>query len=234
MDDAHREWEESLGAYALGALPSDEAAELERHLPECTRCRHELAELRVAVDALPGSAPPVEPPAELRERLMAAVNSEAELLQAAGAGADRARARRRGPRAWFPRPVAASLAAAAAVGAGIAVGAAVFAGGGGPGARTLAATRTPTASAAYLRVEGQRANLVVRDMPPPPPGRVYQVWLQRRHAVPTPAGATFALRAGTVTLSRHVTSGERVLVTAEPRGGSRVPTSAPVIVTRTA
>ena len=27
-EDAHREWEDSLGAYALGALPPDEAGEL--------------------------------------------------------------------------------------------------------------------------------------------------------------------------------------------------------------
>ncbi len=84
MDDAHTQWEESLGAYALGALPDDETREVERHLGECAPCRREVAELRVAVDALPATAGPVQPPPELRDRVMAIVESEAELLRAAG------------------------------------------------------------------------------------------------------------------------------------------------------
>jgi anti-sigma-K factor RskA len=235
-DEAHVRWEESLGAFALGALPDDESREVEEHVGDCAACRRELAELRVAVDALPASAPLVEPPAELRRRIMDVVESEAELLSAAGAGADRPRAQRRGPRAWFPRPVAATLVAAAVLGAGIGVGAALFTGGSsGPAARTVEAQRTPSATtAAYLRLLDGRANLVVRGMPAPPPGRVYEVWVQRAGGgAPRPAGAMFALRAGTVALPRHVGRGERVLVTAEPRGGSATPTSAPVIVTGT-
>jgi hypothetical protein len=42
----------------------------------------------------------------------------------------------------------------------------------------------------------------------------------------------FALRGGAIALPGRVSSGERVLVTAEPRAGSRTPTSAPVIVAR--
>ena len=233
-DEAHASWAESLGAYALGALPEDERAELERHLQECPSCRRELAELQAAVDVLPGATPPVQPPPELRARIMAAVESEAELLRAAGAGADRPRGRRRGPRRWFPRPLAATTAAAAALAAGVGVGAAIFAGGSsGPASRTVAAQRAPAQSAAYLRVAGARASLVLRGMPAPPPGRVYEAWVQRPGAAPVPAGATFALREGTVALPRTVRAGDRVLVTAEPRGGSLAPTTPPVIVTRT-
>jgi hypothetical protein len=70
-------------------------------------------------------------------------------------------------------------------------------------------------------------------MPAPPAGRVYQAWVQRPGATPVPAGATFALRTGSVVLPRRVGQGERVLVTAEPRGGSRRPTSPLLIVTQT-
>ena len=94
-DEAHASWAESLGAYALGALPEDERAKLERHLQECPSCRRELAELQAAVDVLPGAAPPVQPPPELRARIVTAVESEAELLRAAGAGANRPRVRPR-------------------------------------------------------------------------------------------------------------------------------------------
>ena len=234
MNDGHATWQESLGAYALGALPDDERDELERHLAQCAACRRELAELQAAVDVLPAAAPPVRPPPELRDRIMAVVESEAELLRAAGAGADRPRVRRRGPRSWFSRPLAATGAAVAALGAGVAVGAAIFAGGGaGPGGRTVAAQQAPATAAAYLRVSGQQASLVVSRMPQPPRGRVYQAWVQSPGRPPVSAGATFALRTGTVTLPHRVGPGARVLVTAEPPGGSLHPTSAPLIVTQT-
>lgn len=234
MQDAHATWEESLGAYALEALPEDERQETERHVQGCARCRRALAELQTAVDALAATAPPVRPPPELRDRLLGVVESEAELLRAAGPGADRPRTRRRGPRSWFPRPVVTAGAALAALAVGVTVGAVVFSEGSSrPGAHTVAAS-APAASAAYLRVADDRARLVVRDMPAPPPGRVYQLWVQRRGGPPVPAGATFALRSGEVELPRPVHGGERVMVTTEPRGGSRVPTTMPVIVTRPA
>jgi anti-sigma-K factor RskA len=234
MDEGHATWEESLGAYALGALPEDERQEMEHHVQGCARCRRELAELQTAVDALPATAPRVRPPPELRDQLMSIVESEAELLRAAGAGGDRPRARRRGARSWFPRPVVAAGAAVTALAVGVAVGGIVFSeGSSGPGGRTLSAS-APGAAAAYVRVTDQRARLVVRGMPSPPPGRVYQLWVQRTGGMPVPAGATFDLRSGEVALPRAVHDGERVMVTTEPRGGSRVPTTMPVIVSRPA
>jgi anti-sigma-K factor RskA len=234
MEEGHATWEESLGAYALGALPEDERQEMERHVQGCARCRQELAELQTAVDALPATVPRVRPPPELRARLMSIVESEAELLRAAGAGADRPRPRRRGPRSWFPRPVVAAGAAVGALAVGAAIGAVVFSeGSSGPGGRTISASG-PAAAGAYLRVADDRARLVIHDMPSPPPGRVYQLWVRRSGGMPVPAGATFDLRSGEVVVPRPVHDGERVMVTTEPRGGSRVPTTMPVIVTRPA
>jgi hypothetical protein len=115
----------------------------------------------------------------------------------------------------------------------VGVGAAVFtSGSSGPGARTVRAERAPSTAAAYLRLARDHADLVVRHMPPPPPGYVYEVWMQPPGGRPVPAGATFALRDGVVTLPGHMRTGERIMVTAEPRSGSRTPTSRPVIVTR--
>ena len=62
----HREYADALGAYALGALPEDEAERVRRHLEGCPKCRAELDGLRVAVDALPASVEQVEPPPELK------------------------------------------------------------------------------------------------------------------------------------------------------------------------
>lgn len=48
----HEEIEQLLGAYALDAVEPDEAAEVERHLAECPRCRAEVAGHREVAAAL--------------------------------------------------------------------------------------------------------------------------------------------------------------------------------------
>ena len=49
----HERWSDDVAAYLLGALEPGEAAELERHLAGCERCRAELRWLRPAVELLP-------------------------------------------------------------------------------------------------------------------------------------------------------------------------------------
>src|SRR5204862_1843855 len=89
----------------------------------------DLAALRLAVDALPSAAPPVDAPAELEPRVMSIVRAEAELLQAAGEKADRpSESRRRGLGALVSRP---AFAAAAAGGLAVAAIVGFLVGGGG-------------------------------------------------------------------------------------------------------
>ncbi|HEV7461872.1 MAG TPA: anti-sigma factor [Solirubrobacteraceae bacterium] len=239
---AHDETAEALGAYVLGALPDDEAARVQAHLGECERCQEDLAALRLAVDALPRAAPPVQAPPALKERVMSVVRAEAELLQAAGEGADRAPApppRRRGLGALLARP---AFAAAAAAGLAIAAIVGFVIGGGadnGGSTRTVQARvlsvagAGPTTSAA-LRVQDHRATLMVRDMPEPPARKVYEVWVKHGAGAPVPAGTTFVVRSGDIPIAHTVKPGDQVLVTAEPGGGSPAPTSPPMIVARPA
>jgi anti-sigma factor RsiW len=239
---AHDDTAEALGAYALGALPDDEAARVESHLRECERCQEDLAALRVAVNALPTAAPPVDAPPELEERVMAVVRAEAALLQATGEEVDRSsepRHRRRGLGSLLTRP---AFAAAAAAGLAVAAILGFVIGGGADesgSARTVqahvtsAAGVTPTTSAA-LRVSGHRATLTVRDMPEPPAEKVYEVWVKHGSAAPVPAGTTFVVRSGDIPIAHSVDRGDQVLVTAEPKGGSAMPTSPPMIVARPA
>jgi anti-sigma-K factor RskA len=234
--NGHGRWDDTLAAYLLGALPDAEVEEFEGHLAGCERCREEAASLRAAVDVLPVAVPPVSPPKELKSRVMSIVESEAELLQAAGSEADRpARPRRRrGLRGLFPRPAITAAAAAAALAVGVIGGIAIVGDDGGGGQRTLAARVTDplaaTTARASLVVDGSRAKLVVRGMPAPESGRVYQVWLKRGDRVPVPAGATFMLRSGAVAIPRAVRDGDQVMVTSEPEGGSPVPTRQPIVV----
>ena len=74
---AHRD---DAGSYVLRALPDDEHERFEAHLATCEECRREVADLQVAADTLPLAAVQVDPPPELRDRIMAVVRSEAELL----------------------------------------------------------------------------------------------------------------------------------------------------------
>jgi anti-sigma factor RsiW len=239
MSASHEPWSDLLPAYLLGGLPDDERAEFERHLETCERCREEAASLQPAVDVLAIAVPPVAPPKELRDRIMREVRAEAELLQAAGTGADRPPARRRGLRRLFPRPAITAAAVAGALAVGVLAGVAIVDGGDeGPGERTLAARITDPATAGTTRasvvVKDDRATLVVRGMPAAERGRVWQVWLKRSGTSPVPAGATFELSSGSVAIPRRVIPGDQVLVSSEPDGGSRSPTRPPIVVAQPA
>ncbi len=73
----HHEYQEMLGAYALGALTDDEREALEAHLLTCDACNAELDELLVAVHAMPLSVEERAPSDGLRERIRAAAVAEA-------------------------------------------------------------------------------------------------------------------------------------------------------------
>ena len=103
-------------AYVLGALNDGEA--YREHLAGCASCQAEVAKLQPVADTLPAAVPPALAPAALRERILATVRAEAELLHAAGNEADqpaRPASRRRSSRATVLRAsVALAVGAAAA------------------------------------------------------------------------------------------------------------------------
>ena len=240
---AHRD---DAGSYVLRALPDDEHERFEAHLATCEECRREVAELQVAADTLPLAAVQVGPPPELRDRIMAVVRSEAELLDAAGARADEpaaapaARAPRR-RRRWplSLRPLPAAMAAGALVAAGV-IGGIVLTGGSDTktvtGTVQIASAPSGPRVAAALRRRDQapgaphapaaeRQGLPGVAQAPEPGPRADDGALPR----PTPNGSA------DVEIQRGRLKGvEQVLVTAEPDGGSMKPTSAPVIVASTA
>jgi anti-sigma-K factor RskA len=229
MMSNHEHWDDAAGAYLLGALPDDERRGFEAHLSTCEACRAEVNELAGAADALPVSAPAMIPPPELKARIMAEVNREAELLAAAGSGADRPAKPRREKRRWFG--VRSLALACTTLLAGIGVGAAVFAGGGG---KTLqvAASGAAAKAVAEVDVSGDKAVLVAHNMPEPGQGKTYQVWLKRPGEAPQPTSALFTpLSDGsaTATVTGDLNDGDQILVTAEPEGGSPMPTSDPVL-----
>jgi anti-sigma-K factor RskA len=71
------EVEELLPEYVLGTLDTDEVAEVARHLQRCPEHASALESYREVCDALGFSAPQIDPPAQLRRRLMASIASPA-------------------------------------------------------------------------------------------------------------------------------------------------------------
>jgi anti-sigma-K factor RskA len=231
---------DDVGSYVLRALPDDEHERFEAHLATCEDCRRDVAELQVAADTLPLAAVQVAPPPELRDRIMSIVRSEAELVEAAEARADepaaqpRAKPPRRRRWSFSLRPLTAALAAGALVAAGVVAGVVLT---NSDDTTTVTGTvqiASAPAARASLRLSDDATKLEVRKMPPPPAGKVYQVWLKRPNQDPAPTTALFRTDpegSADVEIQRGRLKGvEQVLVTAEPDGGSMKPTSDPVIV----
>ena len=239
----HDELRDAAGPWVLGALAEDDAWRFQHHLEVCASCRDEVERLRVAAEALPLAAPPIEPPPELKQRLMAIVEAEAaERTEEAEAPARPARERRASWwRTWLDavsaRPALAAAAAAALIVVGGIVGFAVGGNEGGPAGKTISAqvaTQLGGARAELIR-SGRTATLRVSDMPAPPRGRVWQVWVQ--HAGRPPKRDAFFTvdrsGRGSVQLQADVAGAQAIMVTDEPLGAT-APSSSPVITARPA
>lgn len=222
----HRRWEDDLAAYALGALEGPELGQFEAHLGGCERCQSELQWLQPAIDAIPGEIEEILPPRRLRRRLMAIVRQEAR----ASAGARGGRALN--ARALILRPATAAAATALIVAGG--VGGYVLAGPGGGATQTTIAMKATAplardANAVLLR-HGDAGTLEAHGLPALPDGKVYEVWVSSGRTIrPSSVFVVDRRGAGVAAIPAQLTGADEVMVTQEPKGGSRQPTSAPIL-----
>jgi len=208
--------------YVLGALEPAETRAFADHMRSCAVCRDEVAVLAPVLDVLPTCAPRYDISPALRRRVMRVVRSEPKSSSVA----------RRRPRVrrWsLGRPVVAAALAVTLVVA-VTLGVLVASGSGGSPARVIQAS----VGRAQLRIADGRGELIVDHLPPAPADRVYELWLQRGSGAPAPSTLFAVTSRGDAVLGvpGDISGIARVLVTVEPSGGSRVPTTRAVIMAR--
>lgn len=222
------------GAYAVDALDDLERARFEEHLAACAECRAEVASLQDATLLL-SELSETAPPAELRAKILHDIKTVRPLPPVV------ARLEARRPRRW-------SGLVAAAAAAVIAVGGGTFAWQQASDDSTsvrLSAAEQVIASQDVERVDVDlpggahatvyrsvalgKAALETSDMPAPPSGRVYQLWLQKAGRM-VPAGVMPVRSDQRLVISGSADDATAVGITVEPAGGSEHPTTPPIAV----
>jgi anti-sigma-K factor RskA len=236
--------------FVLGALEADEMAAIREHVDGCADAHAELAELGSVVPALAAAAEPIEPPAELRGRLMAAAAAEA-----AGAGeAAGERSAAPEPITFRPSParrptrISTWVLRAAAAFAIVALGAwnvllqgevgrlqgdrdgltAVLTAAAEPGSQlaVLAGDDARVRGAAAVRADGTVV-LAVQGLAATSGEQVYETWLIVGGGAPVPVGGFTVGADGLATFASRAgptAPGAIVAVTLEPGPGATAPT----------
>jgi anti-sigma-K factor RskA len=237
-DPRHTRIVDRLEEYVLGQLSPADQRDVEAHLRACAVCTSEVRELTETLGAVGEAIPMLEPPAALKQRVLASIASEPQQADSAVVP-------------FQPRPAAPRsrwlLAAAAVVLLGLSAALVQL----NSSRRvldedlrrananaaelqdrlrqyssqtdlalsiltardmrelSLAGRENATAASARAYWSPTRGLLVVADrLPAPPPGRIYQVWVIE-NGQPTAAG-----------LLGEPTSGRGMLIAPPPRAGS--------------
>jgi hypothetical protein len=206
-------------AYVLGALTPEESEAFRAHLETCAICQDEVDSFGPVGDVLGMAAPQLKPSGALHKQVFKEVRADARARKARS---------RHVPRYRFSRPVFAGVMAgvlAATVIAGIQIASS------GSSTRVFNATLGD----AQMRLVGDSyAELVVHHLPQTKDNRIYEVGLEHSQGELAPAKALFGVTSsgdGAVDVSGSLKGIKAVLVTEEPAGGTKAPTTTPVIIT---
>ena len=214
----HDAYNELTAAYALDALDDDESEAYERHLAGCEICQNNLAALSGTMVQLAFAAPPVDPPPELRERILDAARAERQNVVPLRPG-----------HGWRPSArtaigVAAALAACLIIGLGVWN---VSLSNQLDDAKRVSAVPVEGANGSVV-VGGDKGVLVLTSLDRAPAGKTYEAWVIDGSDV-SPAGTFNGGGTVAVKLEHPVQNGSVVAVTVERAGGSDHPTTQPFI-----
>ena len=221
---SHEEIRELLPAYALGAVPSDESSEVQRHLRGCDECRREAEELGATSDQLALAVTPEALPAGFADRVMARVSEEQPAVERAG-------------RRWSLMPVL-TMAACVLIAAAMAYYVVDMRRDADRDAlaaslvnRDLGIPLEEEGGTVSARVvpNGVASQFAVVGLPDAPEGRTYQLWLMD-DGTPVSAGV-FDTEDGVAVLdvAQPVEDYQGAAVTIEPEGGVDQPTTEPIL-----
>ncbi len=241
------------GVYALDGIDDDaERSRFEHHLRRCQQCADEVRGMSATVTRLAFAATQ-QPPPQMRERVLAAAARTRQLPPAFehGRSAGEARQRRAGRSVRQSRPVprlawgvvAASLVVIVVLTTVLlriqgelnrvnAHQAAITRVLEAPDARAVT-ERTSLGGTATVVYSHARHVLILTSahLPPPPRGKVYELWLLGPPRVRA-AGLlpTTARGHTTPVLVNGVVHGDQIGMTVEPAGGTSRPTTKPILV----
>jgi anti-sigma-K factor RskA len=237
----HLRFEELKDAYVLGALPEEERREFEEYLASHPERQAEIEDLRAVAGLLALSPHELEPPPELRRRIMDMVEAEAVRPSPSR-------------RSWLSRIGELLSARNLALGAAALLVIGLFSWNmvlqgemqdlqgriqgmqaAEEDGRTVALEGSGAARQARVEVmilEDHRAVLMAEDMPPVPEDKTFQIWVIEDD-VPQPSGI-FEIRDDrvAVVVEHRVDGADAIAVTVEPEGGSPQPTTEPMLAAR--
>ncbi|CAN5569219.1 anti-sigma factor [soil metagenome] len=218
------------GAYAVDALSADEARLFDTHLEGCQACRDEVRELQDAAARM-GASESVAPPPDLRARILAAADREAQLPPTV-TSISAAPSRR-----WTSQLVAAAAAVVLVLTGGF-----VALQSQGDDSNVVAATVSQVFKASDARTQSvptDHGTLTIAASPSMgrlavetaglqklTGKRVYQLWAVHSGTM-TSVGVIDDLTAGKA--MAIPADGTTVALTVEPAGGSEQPTTAPFV-----
>jgi hypothetical protein len=234
------------GAYALDALAEPDRVRFERHIAGCEACRQEAGSLRETAGRL-ATVSAVPPPPHVREQVLAEAARTRQqppltVDALAGSGVGGRGVRWRAPR--MAVAIAGGCILVALVLGGLFIhtqqrlsveqahNRAIATILNAPDATIMSAKAATVGSATVVMSHRDRALVLTTAMLPAlPAGQRYQVWLMGPRRT-RPEGMLPAQHRGMTApvVVSGVAAGDLVGLTAEPAGGSAVPSSAPVLM----
>lgn len=229
MDRRHEEYKELVASYVLGAIPSDELADVSRHIVSCEECLEEADSYSDVTAALALAVDEAEVPSGFAERVIDQAAGDRSTPSVSKMPARRLRL------PSFARVLAGLAATAVVVAAGVIL---VDARSDLSRNRQVLAT---LASEEGIELAGQRGAtarvvskadgtaFVATGLDAAPDGHTYQLWFLR-DGEPLSAG-TFLVEDGEVVhwSERDLEGVDSTAVTIEPSGGSSKPTGKQVL-----
>ena len=245
-DNAHDDMLDDVAVYALGALAAPGSARVRAHIAACAQCQAEYDALAPVALAVAHAAPDAEPSALMKARVMRSVRGDAAAKPAPSAR----------PLVWPAYLVAAACFAVAVISSlmnlslmeqlksaqtqtaqvehassGLASNLA--------DEKTMVADLADSDAQRFAVSDGQvvrvREHLYItlHGLATPPRGKVYQAWTLLKGAKVMAPSVTFVPNAhGVAVISLPVDARQTnaVAVSVEPDGGSKAPTSKPMLV----